>query len=120
MAFKMKNMQYWKYKNNIPGINNDFEKGNNLPDGRSKSSPFQINDERDAKWEAEGQTIIGRTESGEITQEEGNKLLANLQAKIKKIEASETSDKKTKKSTESAHGQLNDAQVEYEEDVRNK
>ena len=41
MTFKMKNMKYWKAKNAFPGINNDFEKGNNLPDGRSKSSPFQ-------------------------------------------------------------------------------
>ena len=47
MTFKMKNMKYWKAKNNIPGINNDFEKGNNLPDGRSTSSPFQKNEKKD-------------------------------------------------------------------------
>ena len=40
----MKNMTYWKAKNGLPGINNDFEKGNNLTDGRSKSSPFQKHD----------------------------------------------------------------------------
>ena len=44
MTFKMKNMKYWKTKNAFPGINNDFEKGNNLPDGRSTSSPFQKHD----------------------------------------------------------------------------
>ena len=41
---EIKNMAYWKAKNAFPGINNDFEKGNNLPDGRSKSSPFQKHD----------------------------------------------------------------------------
>ena len=48
---EMKNMKYWKYKNNIPGINNDFEKGNNLPDGRSKSSPFQSEEVKKVKQE---------------------------------------------------------------------
>jgi len=38
---QIKNMAYWKSKNGLPGINNDFERGNNLPDGRSKSSPLQ-------------------------------------------------------------------------------
>ena len=49
MTFKMKNMTYWKAKNGLPGINNDFEKGNNLPDGRSKSSPFQIDPKKNRK-----------------------------------------------------------------------
>ena len=43
MTFKMKNMAYWKAKNGLPGINHDFEKDGNMPDGRSKSSPFQKN-----------------------------------------------------------------------------
>tara|TARA_R110000824_G_scaffold169254_3_gene346377 strand:- start:1050 stop:1484 length:435 start_codon:yes stop_codon:yes gene_type:complete len=40
---EIKNMAYWKAKNVLPGINSDFEKGNNLPDGRSGSSPLQDN-----------------------------------------------------------------------------
>jgi hypothetical protein len=40
---EMKNMAYWKRKNGLPGINNDFEKDGSLPDGRSTSSPFQDN-----------------------------------------------------------------------------
>jgi hypothetical protein len=47
MTFKMKNMAYWKAKNGLPGVNNDFEKNGNLPDGRSTSSPFQ--DSKDKK-----------------------------------------------------------------------
>ena len=39
MTFKMKNMSYWKRKNALPGINHESDK--NMPDGRSKSSPFQ-------------------------------------------------------------------------------
>lgn len=34
---------------------------------------------QDAKAEDEGQQIIGRVDRGEITQEEGNKLLSDLQ-----------------------------------------
>jgi len=44
----MKNMNYWKAKNGLPGINHDFEKDGNMPDGRSKSSPFQKNGDEHA------------------------------------------------------------------------
>ena len=37
--FKMKNMAYWKAKNVLPGINGKSDE--NMPDGRSKSSPYQ-------------------------------------------------------------------------------
>ena len=37
----MKNMEYWKSKNSLPGINNKSEGTTDLPDGRSASSPLQ-------------------------------------------------------------------------------
>ena len=37
----MKNMEYWKKKNNIPGI--EALKDSGLTDGRAGSSPFQLN-----------------------------------------------------------------------------
>ena len=36
---EMKNMQYWKRKNTLPGLN--YESDNKLPNGLAKSSAFQ-------------------------------------------------------------------------------
>ena len=38
---EIKNMQYWKRKNALPGIIHEGDK--NLPDGRSLSAPLQAN-----------------------------------------------------------------------------
>jgi hypothetical protein len=38
---EIKNMQYWKRKATLPGLNYDMD--NKLPDGRSKSSALQKN-----------------------------------------------------------------------------
>ena len=38
---EVKNMQYWKRKNALPGIIHEGDK--NLPDGRSLSAPLQAN-----------------------------------------------------------------------------
>ena len=42
-----KNMQYWKARNMIPGIDQDSEGNTDLPDGKSGSSPLQ---ERKTSW----------------------------------------------------------------------
>ena len=41
---EMKNMQYWKRKNTLPGLN--YESDNKLPSGLAKSSAFQKTEEK--------------------------------------------------------------------------
>ena len=105
---EMKNMAYWKAKNNIPGVNNDFEKGNNLPDGRSASSPFQQKEtpkkkpwwtkegwrgRQDARAEHKAQTLVGKIESGTLMDKEydkATKKLSKLQDKVRRRETKRT------------------------------
>ena len=44
---EIKNMQYWKRKATLPGLN--YESENKLPSGLAKSSALQKNEEKEAK-----------------------------------------------------------------------
>ena len=65
MNSPMKNMAYWKAKNN--------------PTPAKQVDPVEEEKAQSAKAENEGQQIIGQVKRGEISQEEGNKQLKVLQ-----------------------------------------
>ena len=54
---EIKNMQYWKRKATLPGLN--YEMDNKLPDGRSKSSALQKNEET-----KEGKATVAASKKG--------------------------------------------------------
>ena len=47
---EIKNMQYWKRKNALPGLN--YESDNKLPNGLAKSSALQANETKEGSGEA--------------------------------------------------------------------
>lgn len=72
----MKNMAYWKTKNNPAAVKQTNE---NLNDEARIAAAKEEEIAQQSKAEGEGQEIIGQVDRGEVSLLEGNKSLSDLQ-----------------------------------------
>ena len=100
---EIKNMQYWKRKATLPGLN--YESENKLPSGLAKSSALQKNEEKEEKKSsaAEDYERASRKAKLKLVKPKERKMTAEEKAKLKLAKFKQRSASLGKKTLSNIH-----------------